>query len=294
MQRLKFSELLATLERLDPWLRSLDIDPKNDRIHSAIELLRQADAISRGEQKPPTREEAEKFYFGLSEALEIHDIFVAFEKADPGILKEKLPRAFSGPHRPADETPKNSDGRNVMFELALGAELIFRGLSAELGDPDVRLRLGRGYFLECKRPFGELNVRSNIRGAADQLEDNLAKDEAAYGVIAVSVSRLLNPGDKLFVTDFADLGIEQLGNLLEKTARSTEHQWRRMMVHPRVCAVLFHVSTPAIVKNDGLITKLSYVQVFGMGKETEEQRILQDAMSHAFRDAVSRNQKSTT
>ena len=65
-------------------------------------------------------------------------------------------------------------------------------------------------------------------------------------------------------------------------------------MHPRVCAVLFHVSTPAIVKKDSLITKLSYVQVFGMGKETEEQRLLQDAMNHAFRDAVSRNQKSTT
>jgi hypothetical protein len=284
MQKLKFAELSANLESFDPWLRTLGIDPKNDRIHTAIKLLRQADAISRGEQKAPTPQEAEKFYFGLMDAIEIQDIFVAFGKTDSEGLKEKLARAFSGPHRLADETPKTSDGRNTMFELSLAAELMVRGLTLEIGEPDIWLPIGSGYFVECKRPYRQDNVRANIRGAADQLEANLErKENEACGVVAVSASRLLNPGDKIFVADSGDLGLQRLGDVLEKLV--VENQWNRMLIHPRICALLFHVSTPAIIKAENLITHLSYVQVFPIGKQAEQQRLLRQVMNDLFRDA---------
>lgn len=281
MPTLKYAALLSDLEKLDPWLHRLGLDPKNDRAHSAIEILREAESISKGEKAPP--KSGEKFVFGLTEALEIHAIYMAFENEDPTLLKEKLARAFSGPHRPADETSANSDGRNVMFELSLAAEMRFRGLPIRIGEPDILLDIGPGFFIECKRPFKESSIRSSIRGAADQLGENLKNTEGKFGIIAVSASRLLNAGDKLFVAPSEDIGVERLGDLLETLARENQHSWQKIERNPRICAVLFHVSTPAVFQNKDIIYQLSYVQVFAIGQETDEVKILRDAVTTAFR-----------
>jgi hypothetical protein len=281
MQTLKYAALLSDLEKLDPWLQRVGLDPKNDRVHNAIEILREAEAISKGEKAPP--KSGEKFVFGLTEALELHDIFMAFQNEDPALLKEKLERAFSGPLRLADETSANSDGRNVMFELSLAAEMRFRGLPIQIGEPDILLGIGPGFFIECKRPFKESSIRSSVRGAADQLDENLKNTKDKFGMIAVSASRLLNPGDKLFVAPSEDIGVERLGNMLETLARENQRHWQKMERDPRICAVLFHVSTPAVFQNKDIIYQLSYVQVFAVGQETDEVRILQNAMTTAFR-----------
>src|SRR5256884_3775177 len=98
---------------------------------------------------------------GLVEALEFSDIFRAFEKDDPKVIGPKLERALSGPLRPADETPKNSDGRNTMFELAFAAQLRLRGAEVSVGEPDIAVTLsGRRFLIECKRPFREDSVRA--------------------------------------------------------------------------------------------------------------------------------------
>lgn len=274
--------LLADFEKLDSWLQRLGLAPKNDRVHHAIEILREAEAISKGERAAP--KSGEKFVFGLTEALEIHDIFMAFKDENPTpVLREKVARAFSGPLRPADETSANADGRNVMFELSVAAELRLRGLPIQIGEPDILLDIAPGFFVECKRPFKESSICPNIRSAANQLGENLKNDEGTFGMIAVSASRLLNAGDKLFVAPSEDIGTERLGDMLETLGRESQRHWRTMERNPRICAVLFHVSTPAIFQNRDIISHLSYVQVFAIGRETDETRILQDAITKAFR-----------
>jgi hypothetical protein len=280
MQTLKYAAMLAHLERLDPWLQGMGVAPKNDRIHNAIAILREAEAISKGEQKAPTS--GEKFIFGLTEALEIHGIFTAFENEAPAVLRGKLVRAFSGPYHPAHETSTNSDGRNVMFELSLAAQMRQRGLPIHIGEPDVLLDVGPGFFIECKRPFRESSIRASIRDAAAQLDTNLKTDKGKYGMVAVSASRLLNPGDKLFVGPSEHLGAEQLGDMLEKLARTNERHWRKLGCSSRIVAVLFHASTPAIFRDKTIIYELSYVQVFSIGPKTAELQILQDAVTRGF------------
>jgi len=51
----------------------------------------------------------------------------------PQQLRERLTRALSGPALPEAETAISRDGRNVMFELALGAEWALCGANVELG-----------------------------------------------------------------------------------------------------------------------------------------------------------------
>jgi hypothetical protein len=203
MKTAKFSEILDALKNLDGWLASLGIKSNTDRIHHAVEIVEKANKgwkKLRESNEPTKIGHVDDYYFGLVEALEFSDIFRAFEKDDPKVMGPKLERALSGPLRPADETPKNSDGRNTMFELAFAAQLRLRGAEVSVGEPDIAVTLsGRRFLIECKRPFREDSVRANVRDAAEQLKGHLEADSDAGGIVAISATRILNPGTKLFV-----------------------------------------------------------------------------------------------
>jgi len=53
MQPLRFDEILDSLDKLDPWLISLGIQPKTDRWHQAAKTIRaakeQRERVERGE-----------------------------------------------------------------------------------------------------------------------------------------------------------------------------------------------------------------------------------------------------
>src|SRR5256885_12747277 len=255
MKTTKFSEILETLKNLDGWLASLGIKPNTDRIHHAVEIVEKA---SEGWKKFRECNETTRignvddYYFGLVEALEFIDIFRAFEKYDPKVIGPKLDRALSGPLRPADETAKTADGRNIMFELAFAAQLKLGGAEVLVGEPDIVVSLsGRRFLIECKRPFREDSVRANVRGAAEQLKRHLEADSEAAGIIAISVTRILNPGTKLFVAP-SEAAKERLGDRIEQLMREAEKGWKKDEFHPRIATVLFHVRTPGVVEDRDL------------------------------------------
>src|SRR2546421_2542385 len=176
---------------------------------------------------------------GVVEALEFSDILRAVEKDDPKVIGSKLERALSGPLRPADETPKNSDGRNTMFELAFAAQLRLAGAEVSVGEPDIAVTLsGRRFLIECKRPFREDSVRANVRGAAEQLKAHLEANSEAAGIVAISVTRILKPGTKLFVAP-TKAARERLGDRVEQLMRESEQGWQKYEFHPRVPTVSF-------------------------------------------------------
>jgi|SRR6266850_384972 len=273
MNTIKFAEILSTLANLDPWLTSLGIRPNEDRVHHAIEVVHQAHERWKRLREtglPSKIGNADNYYFGLVEALEFHDIFRAFKNENPGTLKPKLQRAFSGPLRPADETSKNSDGRNTMFELALAADLRLRGAVVSVGEPDIELTIDEQRFLiECKRPFREESIRANVRGAADQLKVHLGANAGAGGIIAISVSRVFNPGNRLFIAP-SEQDRERLGDRLEELMRKHERDWRTDDLHPALAAVLFHVRTPGVLENRDLLTVMSYACLLPTGQANEQ------------------------
>ena len=266
----KFSEILDALKSLDGWLASLGIKSKTDRIHHAIEIVEKANKGWKNlrESNEPTKiGRVDDYYFGLVEALEFSDIFRAFENEDSKLIAPKLARALSGPLCPADETPRNSDGRNSMFELGFAAQLRLRGAEVYLGEPDIAVILSKRRFLiECKRPFREESISANVRGAAEQLKVHLEADSAAGGILALSATRILNPGTKLFVVP-TEAARERLGDRVEQLMREKEHAWKKYDFHPRVAAVCFHVSTPGVIEDRDLFTMMSYVVARPVGKE---------------------------
>jgi hypothetical protein len=266
-----YSEVLADLQGFDGWLKQHGVEPKNDRIHYAVELVRKAEEGSRKARETgytTELENPEEFYSGLVEALEFRDIFCAFQSSPSEQFLCKLHRALSGPMRPTDETHRNSDGRNVMFELALAAEWKLRGLKIQLGEPDFRLALGNTSFLvECKRPGKVESVVPNVRDAGKQLKSTLDKPDRAtsFGVVAISAARVLNPGSQIFV-EKSEKEFQQLGDLLQGLMEETRPMWRIEKFHPRLSTVIFHVTTPGRFDDDKLLW--SFTQLVFMPAST--------------------------
>src|SRR5664279_3994173 len=92
MQTFKYSDLLQHLEPFDDWLRTLGLTPRReDRIHQAFETPRMADAASRaGRETGEYTTIAGEHLFQWTEALEAHDIFMAFEKEPSEVLARAL------------------------------------------------------------------------------------------------------------------------------------------------------------------------------------------------------------
>jgi hypothetical protein len=266
----RFSQVLAELQALNPWLESLGIAARTTRIHKALETVRAAlEGLERTKRtgEPSKIGHGYDFYYVLVEALEFFDIYRAFKGAAPPLLSEKLKRALSGPDHPAGETIKNSDGRNTTFELALAADLLLHDATVELAEPDMKITLdGRAYLIACKRPFYEHSIRSNVRGAADQLERELNNQPDTHGIIAISVSKIFNPGDKIFQAQ-SEADRERLGDLVEGLMQEREKDWQTKDLHPRIAAVLFNVRTPGIVEDR--ITMMSYGCIMPAGRRTD-------------------------
>jgi len=266
LRRHRFADLLADLEGIDCWLQQLGLERKQDRAHYAINVLREAE---RGFQQfrdtgqPARVGHVDDYIFGICEALEVHDIYDAFSQEPRDRIGPRLDRALSGPHRPAQENENNADGRNIGFELALGAELRLLGATIALEEPDLQLVCGANrYLLACKRPARRQGIESCLRGARRQLEANLqGADDNTYGVAVISVGRILNPGTLYFAADNERLG-DRVQALLHENARHCCEVVRR---HPAICGVLFHAATPAD-RGDGLLLRMSYSVLYDGGR----------------------------
>jgi hypothetical protein len=227
----------------------------NDRIHEAFKILRKAEETSRTGRKTGIYTNIlPKDWFPIIEALEAHDVFTAFQNETSPAISAALKRALSGPVQPIDESPKNRDGRNIWYELALAAEWRLRGASVVVEEPDLRLtRDGITFLVACKRPAKEQSIHANIRDAIEQLQKNLDKaPQGTFGVAAISLGCVFNPGDKVFSGE-----LNALGTLLENEL-DKQRRYLRSVDDPRICCVMFHVATPSVGGENVDLLRASY------------------------------------
>lgn len=142
------------------------------------------------------------YLLALTESVEFGDIMGTLTDSDPLGLRAKLEVVLTGPPLPIDEdTSSGNKSRNALFELSLAAHLKRAGYEPELGEhPDLRITVDGGVIgVECKRPFTESGVTRNLTRAEKQIIQKL-KDPAklppgARGIVAISLSKTINPGD---------------------------------------------------------------------------------------------------
>lgn len=267
-------DTLRHLDALEKWLNVLGMN-RGDRIHQAIDTVREHERKFIANPKNNVIGgrvpwEAQTYLNANLEVTEFLDIFDAFKSEPHDLIAPKIRRASSGSFKPVDERPESADARNIQFELSLAAEWRLNGLSVTIGEPDFILSAGATDFIvECKRPYSEGSIRSNIRSAKRQLSAQLDNSENAFGAIAISVGRILvPPGRSFFPTSWLPsvqrdperhlraLLAEQrqtpealmlawqkgLGDDMDALAKRV--RWTNFDFHERVVAVFFHAAPP--------------------------------------------------
>ena len=137
MERLSFNSAIQELAGLDDWLGSLGVGIKKDRWHDAELMLHRADNQRQELDRGASFQPIANYVAGLFELLEVLKVFRAFSKDSSAILGQKVSRALSGPIPPTQESPKNNEPRNAMFELVLAANWKSGGAIVEIGRAHV-------------------------------------------------------------------------------------------------------------------------------------------------------------
>lgn len=282
------NSLLGDLSELDTWLAGMGVPARSsDRIHQLIELLQ--------ELKPPgpaltvTREEQRQYMYALAELVEFHQIFTWLKHDDPAVLRPKLMRSLSGSLDPADESAKNNVGRNTIFELSLASEWRRAGLDVVIGEPDLRLILGPLEFVvECKRPFDWTGIVRCLKDAKRQLRKSAARATAGApkGVIAISLSKIVARGKRIFLADsMADKS--KLGEIIEsELAANRWRWWNDVQFDDSIAGVLFHLSLPTDVGKGDHFALLSFSNVYQAGSNREALALLNQTMEPLYRDST--------
>lgn len=190
--------------------------------------------------------------WSLVEATEFADIYRGMSTYDPTRLADKFKLILKGPDHPIRETESTNLARNTAFELNVASRLRSRGFTISLPhNPDVLCQVeGASVFLQCKRPFSDRGIPRNIDRARGQLVRDLdaARDPNARGVIAISASRALNSGERLYRASTAAMVCDGLAR--EVRALAEPPPWR-LIKDRRIIGSVFHIITPSVVEELG-------------------------------------------
>jgi hypothetical protein len=195
-----------------------------------------------------------EYVLSLTESLEFIGAVLFLKTCEKEVLRRKIATVLGGPVLPNDEDENSNEARNTLFELNLASKLRKAGLDASPGmDVDIECTIGGKHLLiECKRPFKEHNVGKQIKKAGKQLKARLKTfPPGSRGIVAVSLSKTMNPGDKFFVYLDQSSAKDALSRKLKTVAEAATSSWGGLGPGKRVIGILFHLITASVDrKND--------------------------------------------
>jgi hypothetical protein len=262
----QYAETIRDLEAFDAYLTSLRLRSAPHRLRRMIAKLREIEKarVQGTLASLDTRPDVVELVWSAVEAQEFAGIFHGICDYDPATVKSLMQKALKGPPHPLQETSDRSNlGRNITFELHLGAALRRAGATVALGQrADLCIDHGGAHvYVECKRPFSEHGIRRNIKRARTQLQQRFSSDPhpVTLGLVAISVSKALNPGSNMFLVDNPE-SLLSLTDDVQRLHRLYGSDYDRL-VDLRLIGVLYHVFTPALVKTSGLVAA-SHFEIF--------------------------------
>jgi hypothetical protein len=214
-----YSEILDRLEALGEYLTKLKVHRIPDQLCGAIANVRELEKAyceRRTENLIALDDPAladrrmQELVWSVVEGWQLAMIFEGIRDYDPKVIKKQLLKALKGPLHPVDETGSTNEARNTLFELLLGAQFRRAGASITIGEEaDLRIDYGGArLYIECKRPLYAHNIPINIARARHQLQYRFKSDRRSNdpanevgGLVAISISKALNSGVKMFVVD---------------------------------------------------------------------------------------------
>lgn len=261
----QYAEIIADLEAFERYLQSIGIRNGPDRLRRIITKLHEIESarVQGTLAVLHRRPDVVDLVWSLVEGQEFADIFQGIRDYDPVIVKSLMQKVLKGPLHPLQETYRSNLGRNTTFELRLGAALRRVGATVALGQrADLCIDHGGVHvYVECKRPFSEQGIRQNIVKARAQLQQRFRSDPhpVTVGLVAISVSKALNIGSKMFLVNDAQ-SVHDLTNDVQRLHKLYGGGYDRL-VDLRLIGILYHVFTPILVKTSGLVAA-SHSEVF--------------------------------
>lgn len=271
MERLNYREIADRLAEIDQWLREMGLDQYDRiRIHQR-NITELADATDNGTLDQIagnlTGEKRREILWSFVESIEFVDALESLRRIGCDIPRDLLEKALGGPADAYLEDDKSNQGRNIMFELSISGRVALAGLRPHLGgEPDVVFEFeGRRIFVQCKRVLSENAVAKRIGEASKQLKRDLAasSDPRDCGLIAISLSRIVNRGDQMLAVATPDDLERALNGEVNRVIREHDRILRGVK-DPKIAGAFFHIATPAFVERRGLFTAAQSATIYHM------------------------------
>ena len=224
--------------------------------------------------------DSDETLWSLVEATELADMYCSLPVMSARTLRKKFRVILEGPFNPQQETAASNLARNTAFELNLAGWLSHKGIPTRIcHNPDVSCEIANRFlFIQCKRPFSRLKVEANIKRACKQLSIDLnsTSDKRNRGVVAISMTKAINPGTMfLQVRTEANL-TPALSSLMQDLA---EYYVSRCIKGPRIIGIVFHLTTAALVEDVNEYRTAQLLALCPSAEASEADRVL---LRHVF------------
>ncbi len=278
-------DLDAAVERIS----SLGIPYERTRIGEykrAIDILLE---VYTSKDLEKTRREFVRLVTALFEANDLIAIHKELSGQYDSDIREHMKKYAKGPADYRNEVLSSASNlaRNIAFELLVASKVVSADIGLDFSiKSDIAAKFDRRSILfECKRPQSEQKLEANVRDAFKQLERKYKNPIRVRhrGIIAIDISKLLNPDFMLYVQPNAASLERGLSYLVGRFIEKHERLWQ-VRRSKKTIAVLVRVGIMAI--NQERDDMLTYCQQFGItpintsgSRNIETARRLTEAMS---------------
>lgn len=271
MARTPLEDLIRDVERAIGGLRSMGV-----RVNPSSRLAKLPQEITIGarEANPSTR-----FCHAIIDAKEV----VLISRFSSGAIDAPhlslLEKFCSDPHVPRDEV-REEPGRDAQFELYLGARLCAGGTPAKFDEPDIIAPYGDiQVCIAAKRPRSIGAIIRRLRDAFKQV--SRVQLHSPIGIVAMDVSRILNPEGAPRVTDEpswrgenTDLPVEIVRAIVD------EMRSRLPQAAPNLAGVLVRMTTVTANPRDHTIGESTHFHALSIkGKSPEAMQFVRSVIT---------------
>jgi hypothetical protein len=252
------SNLFDDLDEIDAWLTGRGFTQRNRlRIYreNLIAMRHTDDDIANIHSQMQEAGRINEMLASYVEGFELSDALKCLLDNRVNIPKELLKRSLDGRADAAQETAKNNQGRNAMFELSIAAAVARQGLKPvfNLDKPDLEFQFqGRRVLVECKRVLSENGIDEAMSVGIRQLRKKVTVSADDVGLVAVNISRLFNSGDGWWTVTGEVHPVRVLSNMIRRVIEGREENIRQRK-EPAIRGMVFYAASPFKIEGMGYV-----------------------------------------
>ncbi|HKX02193.1 MAG TPA: hypothetical protein VJX71_06820 [Methylomirabilota bacterium] len=221
----------------------------------------------------------------LTEAAELVESLPFIRTLPWDRVGSQLAVILQGSPLPTDAAAAATRARDALFELTMASQLWRAGWAPDFGAPGLRCwGNGRVLYLECKRPVSRRGARQAHTDALEHLTWGLRGAPAgARGIVALSIGRFVNPGDRLVMYERDALGKAHLSGEMTRVAEWLMRPMGQPVPPEGTIGLLWHVITPGFDRHQNLLVVDQQLTVQPMTPPGSADEILLRALFRTLR-----------